>query len=64
LGGRESGVFTHTFSELISKSPYSTFNDLELYTKKNIKKYQDIQITTLDKNYLNESVLVDAYNFE
>jgi hypothetical protein len=44
LGGKESGVFTYNFSEQIRKKPSLTFNDLNDFMKKQIKKYQVCKI--------------------
>lgn len=60
LGGKESGVFTYQFSKLLNGEPKATFNDLQIYMKKNIGKYQDINITTPDNKLLSESIIVDG----
>jgi hypothetical protein len=58
-----AGVFTHAFATVLEKTPNATFKDLEEYTKKNIQKYQNIDITTSDASLLKDPILADAFEF-
>jgi arsenate reductase-like glutaredoxin family protein len=57
-------VFTFNFSEVIKKNRKASFTELDDYMKKNIKKYQDIQITTSDKSLLKQPIVVEPADFK
>ncbi|KAA6396695.1 MAG: hypothetical protein EZS28_007774 [Streblomastix strix] len=59
LGGKESGVFTYNFEQLIKSKPATNFNELQTYMKKNIAKYQNIQITASKQELLGKAVVMD-----
>lgn len=60
LGGKESGVFTYNFSELLKKNKNTTFTELNTYMASKIAKYQDVHITTTHQALLSKPILVDA----
>ncbi|KAA6381785.1 MAG: hypothetical protein EZS28_022686 [Streblomastix strix] len=59
MGGIEAGVFTYNFTQLLKKSPKSTFKDLDTYMAKNISKYQQIQLTGSDPKSFSQPVIID-----
>ncbi|KAK2945370.1 putative metacaspase-1 [Blattamonas nauphoetae] len=57
LGGKESGVFTYNFCQLLKQKPLSTFLDLKSYMGSQIKKYQTIQLTGSSAALYREPIL-------
>lgn len=58
LGGKESGVFTYSLDTVLRQNKSATFVDLETYTKKNIAKYQQINITTTNKDLVSQKIIM------
>ncbi|KAA6376432.1 MAG: hypothetical protein EZS28_028042 [Streblomastix strix] len=56
-GKIESGVFTFNFVQFIKTKQTATFIDLEKYMKKNIQKYQTIQITSNNPKNLKDQII-------
>ncbi|KAK2949650.1 putative metacaspase-1 [Blattamonas nauphoetae] len=60
LEGKESGVFTHNFCQLLKQKPLASFHDLQTHMNKQIKKYQTIQLTSSSARLFNDPIIANC----
>ncbi|KAH7824794.1 putative Clan CD, family C14, metacaspase-like cysteine peptidase [Monocercomonoides exilis] len=58
LQGKETGIFTYNFVELLKKKPAATFLELQSYMASAIKKYQTIQLTSMNEDLYKDQIVV------